>query len=156
MKKTAAELAAAIGAKIIGDGSAEIRGVASPERAGAHDLIYVDSAKHSARAANSAARCAIVGEGVELAGKTLRWEERVFGDTPTNGHSLWISMHGGGNAPARINDRQWTNQISLYKLAEGIYVAPRLGRMRISPHVYNDEQDVDRFLATFRRLVLTR
>jgi selenocysteine lyase/cysteine desulfurase len=31
--------------------------------------------------------------------------------------------------------------------AEGIYVAPRLGRMRISPHVFNDEQDADRFVA---------
>jgi selenocysteine lyase/cysteine desulfurase len=30
---------------------------------------------------------------------------------------------------------------------EGIYVAPRLGRMRISPHVYNDEADADRFVA---------
>ena len=29
---------------------------------------------------------------------------------------------------------------------EGIHVAPRLGRMRISPHVYNDEADVDRFV----------
>lgn len=62
---------------------------------------------------------------IELAGKTLRWEERVFGEAPTNGHSLWISMHGGGNAPARVNDRQWTNQMSLYKPTEGIYVAPR-------------------------------
>jgi selenocysteine lyase/cysteine desulfurase len=30
--------------------------------------------------------------------------------------------------------------------SEGIYVAPRLGRVRISPHVYNDEADVDRFV----------
>ena len=30
--------------------------------------------------------------------------------------------------------------------SEGVYVAPRLGRMRISPHVYNDEADVDRFV----------
>ncbi|MBV8840148.1 MAG: aminotransferase class V-fold PLP-dependent enzyme [Alphaproteobacteria bacterium] len=38
------------------------------------------------------------------------------------------------------------------KLAqEQIYVAPRLGRMRISPHVYNDEADADRFVATVRR-----
>src|SRR5215510_8347450 len=65
------------------------------------------------------------GRTIELADKTLRWEERVFGEAPTNGHSLWISMHGGGNAPTRLNDRQWTNQISLYQLAEGIYVAPR-------------------------------
>jgi selenocysteine lyase/cysteine desulfurase len=35
--------------------------------------------------------------------------------------------------------------------ADGVYVAPRLGRMRISPHVYNDEADVDRFVAAMRR-----
>ncbi|MFI5023501.1 MAG: aminotransferase class V-fold PLP-dependent enzyme [Alphaproteobacteria bacterium] len=36
--------------------------------------------------------------------------------------------------------------------AESIYVAPRLGRIRISPHVYNDEEDVDRFVAAFRKV----
>ena len=36
---------------------------------------------------------------------------------------------------------------------ENIHVAPRLGRMRISPHVYNDERDVDRFIAAFHRLM---
>jgi selenocysteine lyase/cysteine desulfurase len=35
--------------------------------------------------------------------------------------------------------------------AENIYVAPRLGRIRVSPHVYNDEADVDRFVAAFRK-----
>ncbi|MDP1867797.1 MAG: aminotransferase class V-fold PLP-dependent enzyme [Bradyrhizobium sp.] len=29
---------------------------------------------------------------------------------------------------------------------EGIHVAPRLGRMRVSPHVFNDEADADRFV----------
>jgi selenocysteine lyase/cysteine desulfurase len=37
--------------------------------------------------------------------------------------------------------------------AEQVYVAPRLGRLRISPHVYNDEIDVDRFVDVFWRLV---
>jgi selenocysteine lyase/cysteine desulfurase len=38
------------------------------------------------------------------------------------------------------------------KLAtQNCHVALRLGRVRISPHVYNDEQDVDRFVETFRR-----
>ncbi len=36
--------------------------------------------------------------------------------------------------------------------AENVFVASRLGRMRISPHVYNDEADVDLFVDTFRRL----
>jgi len=40
------------------------------------------------------------------------------------------------------------------KLAsEQIYVAPRLGRMRISPHVYNDEADVDRLVAALKTAV---
>jgi selenocysteine lyase/cysteine desulfurase len=34
---------------------------------------------------------------------------------------------------------------------EGIYVAPRLGRMRISPHVYNDEEDADRLVAALAK-----
>jgi selenocysteine lyase/cysteine desulfurase len=38
--------------------------------------------------------------------------------------------------------------------AENVYAAPRLGRLRISPHVYNDEQDVDRFVEVFRKLAL--
>jgi selenocysteine lyase/cysteine desulfurase len=39
------------------------------------------------------------------------------------------------------------------KLAEhGVHAAPRLGRLRISPHVYNDEQDVDRFVEVFRKV----
>ena len=36
---------------------------------------------------------------------------------------------------------------------EGVYVAPRLSRMRISPHVFNDEEDVDRFVAALKKRV---
>lgn len=35
--------------------------------------------------------------------------------------------------------------------ADDVYVASRLGRMRVSPHVYNDETDVDRFVAALAR-----
>jgi selenocysteine lyase/cysteine desulfurase len=37
--------------------------------------------------------------------------------------------------------------------AERIFVARRLGRLRISPHVYNDEGDVDRFVSVLHRLL---
>jgi selenocysteine lyase/cysteine desulfurase len=37
--------------------------------------------------------------------------------------------------------------------SEDIYVAARLGRMRISPHVFNDEADVDRFVSALARCV---
>jgi selenocysteine lyase/cysteine desulfurase len=36
---------------------------------------------------------------------------------------------------------------------EGIHVAARLSRMRVSPHVFNDEEDVDRFVAALKRRV---
>jgi len=35
--------------------------------------------------------------------------------------------------------------------SEGIYVALRLGRLRISPHVFNDEADADRFVEVLTR-----
>jgi selenocysteine lyase/cysteine desulfurase len=35
--------------------------------------------------------------------------------------------------------------------SEGIYVAARLGRMRISPHVFNDEADADRLVAALAK-----
>jgi len=71
MKRTAKELAEAVGAKLEGDGTLEVGGVAAPERAGARDLIYVESAKHAVRATASAALCVVAGEGLRLSGKTI-------------------------------------------------------------------------------------
>ena len=50
---------------------------------------------------------------------------KVYGEKPADGRSLYISMHGGGNAPTELNNQQWRNQIMLYTPAEGVYVAPR-------------------------------
>jgi UDP-3-O-[3-hydroxymyristoyl] glucosamine N-acyltransferase len=71
MKKTAQELASAVGAQLEGDGAFELLGVAAPERASSSDLIFVDAAKHRDRAAASAARCVVVSENVSVPGKTL-------------------------------------------------------------------------------------
>lgn len=49
----------------------------------------------------------------------------IYGKEPTDGHSLWISLHGGGGAPKQVNDGQWQNQKFLYSPEEGVYVAPR-------------------------------
>ena len=54
-----------------------------------------------------------------------------------------LSLHFATGMPDRLIERL---------AAERIYVAPRIGRVRISPHVYNDDEDIDRFVATFRRL----
>jgi UDP-3-O-[3-hydroxymyristoyl] glucosamine N-acyltransferase len=71
MKKTAKELATAVGATVEGNGDLELSAVASPERAGPRDLIYADSPKNTPRAQGSAAICVIAGPGVDLKGKTL-------------------------------------------------------------------------------------
>jgi hypothetical protein len=70
--------------------------------------------------------------GEEMKERRLKDDELVmpfhlqtFGDKPASGRSLFISMHGGGNAPARVNDRQWENQKRLYEPEEGVYVVPR-------------------------------
>ena len=71
MMQTAKSLAEAIGVKFEGDGAIELRGVAAPERAGPHDLIYLERAKHAARASASAALCVIAPENIALKGKTI-------------------------------------------------------------------------------------
>ena len=52
----------------------------------------------------------------------MKYEFKTCGDKPEKGHALFISMHGGGGAPAKVNERQWKNQIRLYDPAEGIYL----------------------------------
>lgn len=53
----------------------------------------------------------------------------TFGSEPSDGRSLYISLHGGGGAPASVNDQQYENQKRLYdatmRSLEGIYLAPR-------------------------------
>jgi hypothetical protein len=66
---------------------------------------------------------------LELDGLQMKFEMLVFTNSPaTNGSSLFLSLHGGGGAPARVNDSQYRNQIQLgkgYRPSEGIYLAPR-------------------------------
>ena len=50
---------------------------------------------------------------------------QVFGEKPSTGRRLYISMHGGGGAPKHVNDQQWENQKRLYRPAEGVYLVPR-------------------------------
>ena len=71
MKLTARQVAEKIGATVEGSGSLELVGVAAPERAGAKDMIYVESAKHAERALASGALCVVAREGIALPGKTV-------------------------------------------------------------------------------------
>ena len=91
------------------------------DAARAEKLLWDDHVAHirKSRAAEMAA--------AELTDGDLKmpFHYEIFGDKPAGGRSLYISMHGGGGAPKQVNDRQWENQKKLYRLEEGVYVAPR-------------------------------
>lgn len=66
-------------------------------------------------------------ESRELAAGDLKmpFYYKTFGKKPAGGRSMYISLHGGGEAAQQVNDQQWENQKRLYTLEEGVYVAPR-------------------------------
>lgn len=71
------------------------------------------------RAAEVKDRLLVIGDG------KMPFFYSVSGQKPAAGRSLWISLHGGGGAPAAVNTRQWENQKRLYTVPEGVYLAPR-------------------------------
>ena len=64
-------------------------------------------------------------KSITLGDATLRYDFIVFGNAPADGRSLWLSLHGGGEADPSVNDEQWANQLQLYQPDEGIYLCPR-------------------------------
>src|SRR5260370_11608763 len=118
MRRTAKELAEAIGARLEGDGAFELAGIAAPERAGARDLIYVDVAKHAPRAAASAAACVIAAEGVEFPGKT------VLRSTQPKGAFAWGAEPLLGRAPIASGIHPMAIVAPLARIAAGVGIGP--------------------------------
>lgn len=66
---------------------------------------------------------------LSFGGYMMPFYYNIFGDQPSDGRSLFISLHGGGGTTAEMNDQQYNNQKHLYDAAmenlEGVYLAPR-------------------------------
>jgi UDP-3-O-[3-hydroxymyristoyl] glucosamine N-acyltransferase len=62
MKRALKEVAEFLGVALVGDGRAQVTGISSLESAKAGDLVFVEDAKHLARALDSAATAVIAGE----------------------------------------------------------------------------------------------
>jgi poly(3-hydroxybutyrate) depolymerase/transglutaminase-like putative cysteine protease len=85
-------------------------------------LVWNDLAKE--RAAPASAE--LSAKRIFVAGKELKWMEKTFGENPGGKHSLWITMHGGGQATEEENDRNWKGYFGRYEFPPGsINVAPR-------------------------------
>lgn len=84
---------------------------------------------------------------IKIADHSMPFFYNVFGEKPADGRSLYISLHGGGNAPAEVNDQQYENQKHLYnhtmKDMEGVYLA-----MRAPTDTWNmwHQDDIDDFI----------
>lgn len=87
----------------------------------ARELIYQDYVTKARKEREQELAAGVLAEG-DLA---MPFIIREFGKAPPAGHSVWISLHGGGGAPKAVNDGQWQNQKRLYTLEEGLYVVPR-------------------------------
>ena len=62
---------------------------------------------------------------VKIGDKVMKFDYRTYGEKPAGGWDFYISMHGGGGAPAQVNESQWRNQVRLYQPPNSIYLAPR-------------------------------
>jgi transglutaminase-like putative cysteine protease/dienelactone hydrolase len=80
----------------------------------------IEKARTTSAAEEVAAKKIMIGD------KSLRWMEKTFGNTPDGKHSLWITMHGGGQGTEEENDRNWKGYYGRYEFPPGsINVAPR-------------------------------
>jgi predicted esterase len=85
-------------------------------------LLWDDAVKTRAASAQQelAAQKIVIGD------KSLKWMERTFGDAPDGSHSLWITLHGGGEGTEAENDQNWHGYFGRYEFPPGsINVAPR-------------------------------
>lgn len=87
----------------------------------ARQLLWKDHAEHIRAARAKEMESRVITEG----DKTMPFFYSVTGEKPEGGRSLYISLHGGGGAPDRVNNSQWENQKRLYQVPEGVYLAPR-------------------------------
>jgi pimeloyl-ACP methyl ester carboxylesterase len=85
-------------------------------------LAWADVCKARAESATSE----LSAKQIVLGDKKLKWMEKTFGEEPDGKHSLWITMHGGGQGTEQENDRNWRGYFGRYEFPPGsINVAPR-------------------------------
>lgn len=62
---------------------------------------------------------------IKIGSNTMPVWWTTYGKMPEGGWDLFISLHGGGGAPAATNNQQWNNQKTLYKPDHSVYLCPR-------------------------------
>jgi UDP-3-O-[3-hydroxymyristoyl] glucosamine N-acyltransferase len=118
MNRTAAELAKYLGAKLQGDGTLTIAGVAGPENATATDLIYLDAPKFAPRIEKSAARCVLAPPNSRFASKAvLEVADPKFAFAKA---AAWLLPH----APSKSGIHATAIIAPTAKIAENVSIGP--------------------------------
>ena len=74
----------------------------------------------------AAAQAEIAAKKIVLGDHALKWMEKNFGEEPDGRHSLWLTLHGGGQGTEEDNDLNWKGYYGRYEFPPGsINVAPR-------------------------------
>ncbi len=97
----------------------------SREQANAAAQNIVDEFARSAIA--DAWREEVATRTLTLHGETMRYTLEQHAEPGPNGYALFISLHGGGQTSEAVNDQQWRNQQSRYRVP-GLYLCPRAPR----------------------------
>jgi hypothetical protein len=68
----------------------------------------------------------LAAKKIVMGDHTMIWLERTSDGLPEGGRSLWITLHGGGQATTEVNDQNWRGYFGRYTFPPGsINVAPR-------------------------------
>jgi dienelactone hydrolase len=74
----------------------------------------------------ASAQAELSAKKIIIGDHSLKWMEKTFGDEPDGKHSLWITLHGGGQGTEEENDANWHGYFGRYEFPPGsINVAPR-------------------------------
>jgi pimeloyl-ACP methyl ester carboxylesterase len=85
-------------------------------------LAWDDLVKQNAASATQE----LADKKITIGDKTLKWMEKSFGDAANGKHSLWITLHGGGQGTEAENDQNWRGYFGRYEFPPGsINAAPR-------------------------------
>ena len=95
-------------------------------------LSFSDAKKQSERLFDEFISEIIVDRRNEMNSKVInvndmemKFDLKFFGKKPKDGWNLYFSLHGGGQTPDSVNEKQWNRHKTLYEVQQGIVLIPR-------------------------------
>tara|TARA_Y100001970_G_scaffold258737_1_gene338960 strand:- start:563 stop:1732 length:1170 start_codon:yes stop_codon:yes gene_type:complete len=62
---------------------------------------------------------------IKINDKEMKFDLRFFGEKPISGWKLYFHLHGGGEVPDSINEKEWIRNQTLHRVKDGIILIPR-------------------------------